>query len=395
LIIRYLAILILVFSSLTIMGQSRQELEKEKSETLREIKISKELLEKTTEKKMVSMRRVTVLSKGIRSRESLISTIESELRGIDNEMDDIEKEVGQIEAAIKNGKEEYSSIIYSVYKNHTSYEKMMYMLASESINQFYQRIKYLKYLTDYRERKIVELEQLMSDLLEKNNELGIKREDRLSLLGEKEIESRTLARERNQRNSIIQQLAQDEKTLRRKLAEKERIRNELENEIRKAIEAEAKKRSGSNLYNTLTPEQKLNGKNFEQNRGRLPWPVDRGIITAEFGLINHPVLSGVKINNNGIDISSAPNSSARAVFDGEVTKIFAILGANYTVLVMHGEYLSVYQNLIDLKVTAGDKISVKQEIGTIYTDQGENMAVLQFQIWKEKKILNPSFWLSK
>ncbi len=394
-IIRHISILFFLFSSLALVGQSRQELEKEKNATLREIRISKELLEKTTERKKVSIRRVSVLNKGIRSRESLIFTIESEVRGIDTEMNDIESEIVQIEGAIKNGKEEYSSIIYSIYKNHTSYEKLMYMLASESINQFYQRVKYLKYLTDYREKRIIELKLLMNELLKKNKELGIKREIKLSLLGEKENESIILARERNQRNNIIQQLAQDEKGLRKKLAEKERIRKELEDKIRKAIEAEVKKRSSSNLFNALTPEQKLNGKNFEQNRGRLPWPVDRGVITAEFGLINHPVLRGVKINNNGIDISSTPNAEARAVFAGEVSKIFAILGANYTILVMHGEYLSVYQNVIDLKVKAGDKISVKQELGTIYTDQEENMAVLHFQIWKEKQILNPSLWLSK
>ena len=194
---------------------------------------------------------------------------------------------------------------------------------------------------------------------------------------------------------MIQELVQDERRLRRKLQEKERIRLELENEIRKAIEEEARKRNTSDLYNTLTPEQKLNGRNFAQNKGRIPWPVDRGIITAEFGLINHPVLRGVKITNNGVDITSAPDTKARAVFEGEVTKIVAILGANYTVLVMHGEYLSVYQNIVDLKVKAGDRLSVKQEIGTVYTDPAENMAVLQFQIWKNRDILNPSDWLSK
>ena len=179
------------------------------------------------------------------------------------------------------------------------------------------------------------------------------------------------------------------------MAENERIRNQVENEIRKAIEEEARKRNTNDLYSTLTPEQKLAGRNFAQNRGKLPWPVNRGVITAEYGLISHPVLRGVEIQNNGLDISSSPGTRARAVFDGEVTKIVAILGANYTVLVMHGEYLSVYQNVIDLKVKAGDKISVKQEIGTIYTNQEENMAVLHFQIWKSKEILDPEIWISK
>lgn len=392
---RWIFITSLLMLSLGVIAQDRQELEKEKEQTLREIQISKDLLEKTSSQKQSTIRRVTVLDRGIRSRQSLIQTIEKETSEIEAEMTDIEMEIRETESKITQGKKEYADIIYSIYKSHTDYDKMMYLLASESINQFYQRIKYMRYLTSYREKKINELEKLIEELQGMNDELNAARDTKLSLLDQKERERMNLSRERNQRNNMIRQLAQDERRLRKQLKEKERIRTELENEIRKAIEEEARKRSSNDIYSAMTPEQKLNGRNFAQNKGRLPWPVDRGILTADFGLIDHPVLKGVKIMNNGVDISSPPGTKARAVFDGEVTKIVAILGANYTVLVMHGEYLSVYQNVVNLKVKAGDKVNVKQEIGTIYTDQEENMAVLQFQIWKAKEILNPSLWLSK
>jgi len=392
---RYFFILVLAILSVNAAAQSREDLEKEKAQTLREIQVSKELLEQTTAKKQNSMRRVTVLNRGIKSRESLITTIGSEIGATEEEMDEIEIEIRRIENSIRKGKEEYARIVYSIYKSHTDYDKLMYLLASESINQFYQRVKYMRYLTSYREMKILELESLKSELENKNLELSEVRDLKVSLLGQKENENRTLARERNQRSNLIQTLAQDERRLRRKLAENERIRKEIEAEIRKAIEEEARKRNSKDLYSTLTPEQKLTGRNFSQNKGKLPWPVNRGVVTAEFGLIAHPVLRGVKIQNNGIDLSSSPGTKARAVFEGEVTKIVAILGANYTVLVMHGEYLSVYQNVIDLKVKAGDKLSVKQEIGTIYTNQEENMAVLHFQVWKGKEILDPELWISK
>jgi len=387
-------ILLLAFLSTGAMAQSREELEKEKEQNLREIQISKELLEQTTAKKKNSMRRVTVLNRGIKSRQSLIATIGAEIDATEDEMIEMEGEIRRIENTIRKGKDEYALIIYSIYKSHTDYDKLMYLLASESISQFYQRVKYMRYLTSYREAKINELETLKGKLEIKNTELSEIRDVKVSLLSQKENENRTLARERNQKKNLINTLAQDERKLRRKLAENERIRTQLESEIRKAIEEEARKRNTKDLYSTLTPEQKLAGRNFAQNQGKLPWPVVRGVITAEYGLINHPVLRGVQIQNNGIDISSSPNTKARAVFGGEVTKIVAILGANYTVLVMHGEYLSVYQNLIDLKVKAGDKISVKQDIGTIYTNQEENMAVLHFQVWKGKEILNPGKWIS-
>lgn len=392
---RCLFIIIMLILSVGAFSQTRKELEKEKASALREIQLASELLEQTTAKKQNSIRRVTVLNRGIKSRQSLIVTIGSEIDATEDEMDEIEGEIRKIENTIARGKKEYAVIIYSIYRSHTDYDKIMYLLASESINQFYQRIKYMRYLTSYRELKIKELERLKSELVTKNKELKEVRNVKISLLSQKENENRNLARERNQRSNLIQTLAQDERRLRRKVAENERIRNQLENEIRKAIEEEARKRNTKDIYSTLTPEQKLAGRNFAQNRGKLPWPVSRGVITAEYGLISHPVLRGVKIQNNGIDITSSPGTKARAVYDGEVTKIVAILGANYAVLVMHGEYLSVYQNVIDLKVKAGDKISVKQEIGTIYTNQEENMAVLHFQVWKTKEILNPELWISK
>jgi septal ring factor EnvC (AmiA/AmiB activator) len=272
---------------------------------------------------------------------------------------------------------------------------MMYLLASENINQFYQRIKYLKYLKEYRERKVLELENLMAEKEKTSAEMLRARNEKASLLTEKEAENRQLVRERNQRSNIINQLAQDEQKLRRDIQEKERIRKELEDKIRKIIEEEAKKSSSNTPFTSLTPEQKLLGNSFLANKGRLPWPVERGVVTADFGLINHPVLSGVKISNNGIDISTAPGGKARAIFDGQVSSVFAILGANYAVIIQHGEYLSVYQNLVDLKVKAGDKVITKQEIGTIHADPDENMAVLHLQIWKSKEIMDPKFWLSK
>jgi len=392
---RLVYIICLVFWVSALYGQSKNELEEQKKSTLRELEMAKELLDKTKNQKEITIRKVAVLNKGINSRQFLISTIASEIDLIDAQISDLENEIRGLDADIKKGREEYARIIYSIYRNHTEEEKMMYLLASENINQFYQRIKYLKYLKEYRERKVLELENLMAEKEKTSAEMLRARNEKASLLTEKEAENRQLVRERNQRSNIINQLAQDEQKLRRDIQEKERIRKELEDKIRKIIEEEAKKSSSNTPFTSLTPEQKLLGNSFLANKGRLPWPVERGVVTADFGLINHPVLSGVKISNNGIDISTAPGGKARAIFDGQVSSVFAILGANYAVIIQHGEYLSVYQNLVDLKVKAGDKVITKQEIGTIHADPDENMAVLHLQIWKSKEIMDPKFWLSK
>ncbi|MCF8345676.1 MAG: peptidoglycan DD-metalloendopeptidase family protein [Bacteroidales bacterium] len=389
------AFIFVVIFPLIVHGQDKAELERQKQATLLELKKAQELLDATSTRKTNTMRRMSVLDQGIRSREKLMFTIQRETKLIDEEINTLELEIRDLEKSIEKGKEEYAHIIYSIYISHTEEDKLMYLLASEDINEFYQRIKYLKYLKDYRERKVKELELMMNNLEERSVALIKARNEKSLLLIEKEMENKKLLEERRQRNTMIRKLSQDEKNIRAEIREKERIRRELENSIKKVIEEEARRRSSESLLSSLTPEQKLLGDSFLQNKGRLPWPVQRGVITSRFGLVNHPVLSGVKINNNGIDISAAPGTTARAIFDGEVTSVFAILGANYAVIVMHGEYLSVYQNLIDLKVKPGDTVITKQELGTVHADADDGVAVMQLQIWRSKEILDPDLWLSK
>jgi len=193
----------------------------------------------------------------------------------------------------------------------------------------------------------------------------------------------------------VRNLQKEEKRLKAEIVEKERIAAELEEEIRKEIEEEARKLSANNLYSSLTPEQRLVSADFVKNKGLLPWPIERGVITLPFGNADYPGLAGTKINSNGVDISGIPGSRARAIFGGEVTKVFAILGANYTVLIRHGDFLTVYQNLINVRVKTGDKVATKQVIGDIFTEDNRSVATVHFEIWQEKKILNPEDWLSR
>lgn len=385
--------LLLLWMLFPAQGQTKDQLEKQKQETLKELEIAKELLKSTRNERTITQKKLAVISKGINSRARLISTISAEINEIDEEITTLESQVDELKANIGEAKQEYAAILYVIYKNHTEEEKLMYLLASENINQFYQRIKYLRYLTSYRENKVKEIELLIYELEDATDRLIIRRNERAELLSENEAARMQLEKEKRSRTSMIQTLSREERSLQKQITEKERIRRELEDKIRKMIEEEMKKRSGSSMVLSLTPEQKLVGSGFLQNRGRLPWPVERGMITGNFGQISVPGHPGVKINNNGIDISCPAGSKARAIFDGEVTSVFAILGANYAIIVMHGEYLSVYQNLVDLQVKVGDKVSTKQVLGTVHTDT--DIAVIHIQVWKSKEILNPTKWISK
>ena len=227
---------------------------------------------------------------------------------------------------------------------------------------------------------------------EKRRKLEELRLNKEKLLKQNEQEANHLMSEEKDHNRMVVQLQGTERELRKKLREKERIAEELEKAIQILIAEEARK---ARNFETLTPEERLIADNFKNNKGRLPWPTERGVITGRFGVQEHPVLKGVKIENFGIDIATVENAYARAVFEGEVKKIIGIPGANQAVIIQHGNFFSVYQNLVNVSVKAGEKVRTKEYIGTIYTDkEDENKTVLSFMIWEEKEKLDPLPWLS-
>lgn len=390
-----LLISMILLAAFLVNGQTKEELQQQKQKAVEEIELARELMEKTAERRSSSLQQIRLLQQGINSRARLISTLEQEVTMIDKDIEDTQEQISSLNQENEKNKEEYARLIYYAYRNHTNYEKLMYVLAGASISQTYQRYKYLKYIGDYRIKKAGEIEQLIGEMDRKKEELNQLRNEKLGVLEEKEGEQQTLVSERSQHASMVQNLQQQEEKLRREIAEKERIARELEERIREIIEEEAKKAAENNQYGALAPEQQLVGNDFRKNKGKLPWPVDRGIITTGFGNHEFPGLRGSSIRNNGVDINSEPGTKVRAVFEGEVTKVFAILGANYTVLIRHGEFLSVYQNLVNVRVKSGDKVLTKEILGEAFTDEDSGVSTVHFEVWQERNILNPEEWLSK
>ena len=393
--LRVSLIVLSAFVFCALPGQTKDDLQKQKQRAFTELKLARELMGKTAEKRSASVQHYRILQKGINSRAQLINTLELEVKLIDKEISEVSTEISRLEEENKKNREEYARLIYYAYRNHTDYEKLMYILAGASISQSYQRYKYLKYISEYRVKKATEIETVVRELDLRDEELNRLKNDKLSVMEEKEAEQEQLVKERGQRSAIIDQLKKEEAKLRRDIAEKERITKELESRIKEIIEEEARKLNSRNIYAALTPEQELVGNDFRKNKGKLPWPVDKGIITVGYGNYEIPGLRGSSVMNNGIDINSAPGTMVRAVFEGEVTKVFAILGANFTVLVRHGEYLTVYLNLVNVRVKTGDKVLTKEILGEAFTDESEGVAELHFEVYQEKEILNPEVWLSK
>lgn len=376
-------------------GQSKEELQLQKQKAYDDLKLTKELMEKTSAQRSNTVKQLRLLQNGINARARLISTLEEEVILLNNQIRDTEIEMGQLSQENKKNKEEYARLIYYAYRNHTDYEKLMYLLAGATISQSYQRYKYLKYISDYRVQKAEEIEAFMEELDRKKRQLNELKNEKQQALEAKESEQGNLLVQRSRETELVNNLNKREAQLREELREKERIARELEARIREIIEEEARRLNSSNIYAALTPEQELVGSDFRKNKGKLPWPVEKGIITAGFGNQEVPGLRGSSVQNNGVDFTSAAGTEVRAVFEGEVTKVFAILGANYTVLIRHGEFLSVYQNLVNVRVKTGDKVLTKERLGEAFTDETENVASVHFEVWQERNILNPDEWLSK
>jgi len=391
----YVCIGLVLLAGTALTGQSKEELQRQKERAFEEIKLARELMEKTTAQRVSTIQQLRILQQGINSRSRVISTLESEVKLYTKNIADTQARIDQLKIDNQQNREEYARLIYYAYRNHTDYEKLMYILAGSTISQSYQRYKYLKYLGEYRRRKAGEIEASIDELDQQQKTLNALKNEKLGLMENKESEQAKLVAQRSREASMVNDLKRRESQLKSEIAEKERIARQVEARIREIIEEEARRSSSNNIYDALTPEQELVGNDFRKNKGRLPWPVEKGIITVGYGNQEVPGLRGSSVKNNGIDITSAPGAEVRAVFDGDVTKVFGILGANYTVLVRHGEYLSVYQNLINVRVKSGDKVLTKQKLGEAFTDENDQVGSLHFEVWQERNILNPEEWISK
>ncbi len=378
-----------------VSAQSKEDLQREKREAFDDLKLARELMEKTAAQRSSSVQQLRILQKGINSRSKVIETVESEVNLLSQNISDTQVRIDKLTIENKRNREEYAQLIYYAYRNHTEYEKLMYILAGSTISQSYQRYKYLKYIGKYRVRKAAEIEASIIELDQQKKSLNSLKNEKLSLMEDKESEQKKLVAQRSKRTSMINSLKRRESELNREIREKERIAKELEGRIREIIEEEARRLNSDNIYGALTPEQELLGNDFRKNKGKLPWPVEKGIITIGYGNHEVPGLRGSSVKNNGVDITSSPDTEVRAVFEGDVTKVFGILGANYTVLVRHGEFLSVYQNLVNVRVKTGDKVLTKEKLGEAFTDENDHVATVHFEVWQERNILNPEEWISK
>jgi len=392
---KYLVLFTIVFYSFytCLNGQTKAELEEQRKKTLSEIAYVDNLLKTTAKEKTESMNAIKIIGNKLTLRESVIRVMREEISLLTERINLNTLAVEMMESDMIDLKNDYARAVLNSYKSQKGNPELVYILSAKDFNQGYKRLKYLQQVTKFRRREseiILELkEQVETSKLKLQNDLY-----RISDLKSREEQQKNLLQsEQEKKQKMVKSLSNKEKQLRIDLEDKKRIAKKIESEIARILEEERKKAVRSDN----TPEQKLIGENFAENKGRLPWPVEKGIITSQFGIQKNLVLKYLEEKNIGIEITSSGKMSARSVFQGEVASVLPIQGANWTVIIRHGKYLSVYTNIINVKVKQGDKVVTKQDIGDVYSDPGAgNNCVLKFMIYETNaKYLDPESWISK
>lgn len=394
---------LLLLPGLLIFAQERkEELENTKKRIEEEIEYTNKLLEETRKTKQITVNELSMLQSKIRQRENLVATIQKQLIQLETQIGRTSRELFQLETDLASLKKEYARMISFAYKNRSGLNKLMFIFASDDFNQAYRRLKYLQQYSKMRQEQIQKIEATQKKLIEKKQNLEEEKTEKNKLFNAEKRQQVLLSNEKMNVDLTIKKIGQQEKQLQKALKQKEqdarKLQREIEaiiaEEIRRARQQEGTKAQPDRLMQ-LTPEERLISDSFTKNKGKLPWPVERGVIASRFGVQPHPVLKKVTINNRGIDIATSKGSDARAVFDGVVVSTNRITATNNAVIIRHGDYFTVYSNLERVYVKRGDKINTKDVLGLIHTDKSEGKTELHFEIWQDRTIVNPTLWLAR
>ena len=411
--IKYILILLFFLSSDLLFSQNKTKLEKEKQELEIKIKQTHSQLNKEKKKKNSALDQLDLSNKKIKQHNQLLNNLENTIKVQNSSIKKVEKQTLEIEENILIKEEELtltqntlSNIIYQTYVWKNTYNESFFLISSDDLNQLYKRKQYLNQLALNRKNQISkikkirkELEGVKQKLINEETEL-LKEEKRLEdIFSNKESENKILELEKNNNSKIVFEIKKNEQHYRNKLNEQKKEAKEIEEQIKKIIEEEIRKSreeaEKNNSGSPLTPEDLELSSNFTSNKGRLPWPLQKGIIVSSFGIQKNKAISGVETKNNGIDFSTDPGQNCRVIFDGKISRIFFIKGKGKAVLVNHGNYFTVYSGLENIVVKSGDKVISKQKIGTIITSETTKETQLHFEIWKGKETQNPVKWLYK
>ncbi len=386
--LRFILCLVCSLVVLRLAADEVKDLQREQEQIRRELAETEQLLKETKKNETATTNKLTLLNKNIKDRKRLINGINREIQAIDHDMLRLVARRGELQVEQNRLREDYAQLIRKTHYQQRMQSPLLFILSAKNFQQLMRRMRYLRQFARYRQRQVAAIEATQADIDAQNQSLAERKTERNAALKSQQKEQEQLTRDQRKQQKMLNELKKKEKNLAAKQKKQQKRINEINKKIEDVIRKQATK-------TTLTKEQQLLAGGFEQNKGRLPWPVEKGFISGTFGVHQHPVYEHVTVNNKGIYLQTTAGSTARAVYEGEVSSC-VVLGNTYAVIVQHGNYRTVYSNLSQLKVKQGDKVKAKQALGIIYSDpDDDNKTEVYFQIYKDRQLLDPTPWLAR
>ena len=423
---KYFLSLLFVCLTATMWSQSQQEkLEQRKAQIQREIRDNEKMLKNVKSKEKSAMNVFLIQKNKIRLKENLINTTEKQTRLLADDMYRNQLKINKLNRELDILKDDYAKKIVNSYKSRSEQSRAMFILSSENFLQAYKRAQYLKQYTSFRKSQGEEINKKSTELHSINEKLKLQKIAKQKLLEENKKERLALVKEKQEQEKLVNSIKKDKNKIvsdiRKKQRESKTIDAQINRLIREAI-AEANRKAAAERAKAaasgdksksdtgksatvsrgsvsssrieMTPEDKVIADNFKANRGKLPWPVEKGFISLGYGDQAHPIYNTLVVHNSGVEITTNEGANARAVFSGVVSRIWLITPANKAVMIQHGDYFTVYQNLSSVSVSSGEKVSIKQNLGRIRTSGDTGKTVLKFILSQNTTYMNPQGWLA-
>ncbi len=383
-------------------GQSKKQrqLETKRQNILKEITEINSLLSDNKSEATSLLTKIEDVNLKITVRKKLIQITNQQANLLTREIKDNSQKIGILETDLALRKKDYAAMVVKSYKNKATQSKLMFLLSSDNFQQAYKRYNYMKQYKRYQKNQADSIVSKTEKLVDLNQSLLLKKEDKVRLINDNKKVQQTLQKEKNNQKELISELRKDESKYKKEIAAKQKASDKIDRQIEKLIKdaiARSNKKAGKKKSSkgfALTPEAKALANSFTANKGKLPWPVKTGKVILKFGKQPHPTIGGIYTNSSGVKIITTKNSDVKAVFNGTISEIQKIKGRNYAVIIRHGNYLTVYSNLKGLYVKKGDKINTNSPIGKVAVN-GEGKSIFKFFLFKDNNKQNPANWIYK
>ncbi|MGG7036092.1 MAG: murein hydrolase activator EnvC family protein [Flavobacterium sp.] len=395
---------------------TQEQLEERKAKIQQEIQEKEQLLKSVKKKEKSVVDQLMLQKEKIGLKEKLIRTTEKQTKLLSNDIYINQMKINQLNRELEQLKKDYAEMILKSYKSRSEQSRVMFLLSSENFLQAYKRVQYMKQYASYRKMQAGEIKSKADQLTNYNTIIGAQKSEKEKLIAENQKEKEDLEKEKQEQEKIASQIKKEKGKIVAEIKKKQQETKKIDAQIQKLIRetiAEANRKTAAAKAKAnpktvtkeetkavetatkivLTPEGQLIANNFRANKGKLPWPVEKGVLSLPYGDQPHPIYKTLMIHNSGVEIATEGGATARAVFGGEVTKVIKLSPLNIAVFLQHGDYFTVYQNLSSVDVSVGDKVSTKQALGKIRTNGDTGKTVLKFLILQNTTYNNPATWL--